>query len=148
MSTDNNPNQANGASDESSITATLIAEATRLDFLPRHFKGHMMEVENHLYAAFGKLCPTYRGGYWHFNDLSNGGCYLAPSEEQYALGPLDNGFEGTVSGDAAGIIVTLYTLSNLSFLYRDEDIFSEHFHRLRAFALKHTEHQLIFAAID
>ncbi len=133
------------------IVATLVPDKDRLTFLPRHFGHHMLTVENALYALFAKLCPTYTGGYWHFYDLSNGGCYLAPSRETYPLVHADNFFEATVSGDAAGIIVSLFTFSHVSFSLEDVPFgprIAQYFHLLRDFAADHPEAGLIYCAID
>jgi hypothetical protein len=59
-----------------------------------------------------------------------------------------NGFEGSLSADAAGITVCLFTFSHLSFQQPSEDVFSRHFYALREFALDHKEAGSIFAAID
>lgn len=131
--------------------ATVVPGKDRLTFLPRHFGTHMLTVENFLYTQFAKLCPTYTGGYWHFYDLSNGGCYLAPHHERYALVHADNFFDATVSGDAAGIIVSLFTFSHLSFLLEDDPHgprIADYFHLLRDFAANHPEADPIFRAID
>ena len=146
----NNTQQSTPLSDGTQpIVATAVSEAARLNFLPRHFGKRMMEVETYIFNRFTTLCKSYRGGYWEFYDLSNGGCYLALRSNT----PLDidvdgNGFQGTVSPDAAGIIVTLFTLSELSFRHENEEIFSTRFHQLRDFAQSHADQALIFQAID
>jgi hypothetical protein len=95
-----------------------------------------------------KLTTQYTGGYWTFMELSNGGCYLAPqSEATFHVSVDGNGFDGTVSADAAGITACLFALSHLSFQIRNESI-AEHYHQLRDFALEHAEASAIFAAID
>ena len=137
--------------EQQAIVATLVPEEDRLEFLPRHFGPHMLTVEHFLYAQFANLCPTYTGGYWHFYDLSNGGCYLAPSRETYPLVHADNFFEATVSGDAAGIIVSLFTFSHVSFRLEDDPFgprIAQYFHLLRDFAADHPEAGLIDRAID
>ncbi len=137
--------------EQPAIVATLVPEEDRRTFLPRHFGTHMLTVENVLYAQFAKLCPSYIGGYWHFYDLSNGGCYFAPSHERYALVHADNFFDATVSGDAAGIIVSLSTFSHVSFLLEDDPLglrIAQYFRLLRDFAGNHPEADLIFRAID
>ncbi|MDR4466399.1 MAG: antirestriction protein [Nitrospira sp.] len=137
--------------EQQAIVATLVPEKDRLEFLPRHFGMHMLTVENCLYTQFAKLCPTYTGGYWHFYDLSNGGCYLAPSHVKYHLIHADNFFDATVSGEAAGIIVSLFTFSHVSFLLEDDPLgprIAQSFHLLRDFAGDHPEASLIFRAID
>ena len=135
--------------DTQAIIATAVPVAKRLDFLPRHFGKRMMEVETYIFNRFTTLCKSYRGGYWEFYDLSNGGCYLAlRSQTPLDLDINSNGFQGTVSADAAGIIVTLFTLCELAFRHENEEIFSTRFHQLRDFATTHAEHALIFQAID
>ena len=137
--------------EQRAIVATVVPEEDRLEFLPRHFGTHMLTVENYVYAQFAKLCPTYTGGYWHFYDLSNGGCYLAPSRETYPILHADNFFDATVSGDAAGIIVSLFTFSRLFFHFEDYargPRLANYFHWLRDFAADHPEAGLIFRAID
>jgi hypothetical protein len=81
-------------------------------------------------------------------ELSNGGFYMAPNSGPYKFGVYSNGFEGTLSGDAAGITVCLFTFSHLSFQQPTEDVFSRHFYALREFAMDHKEARSIFAAID
>ena len=130
------------------IIAAQVPEGARLAFLPKHFKLHMMAVENYIYSRFRTLCPSYTGGYWDFYELSNGGCYLAPNGEPRAIDNPDNHFADTVSADAAGIIITLYTMSELSFRYENEPLFGTHFHWLREYATTHVEQALIFRAID
>ncbi len=131
------------------IAATRISDDDRLGFLPRHFGTHMMIVERALYAELRHLCAEYRGGWWNFYDLSNGGCYLAPGgAAEFHLKVPGNGFDGRLSADATGVTVTLFALSHLSFRFPSVPMFGEQFYRLRDFALEHGERQLIFAAID
>jgi hypothetical protein len=134
---------------EQAITATRVPDTKRLEFLPRHFGRLMLKVENYIYNRFRVLCPAYSGGYWEFHDLSNGGCYLAPSGERYHIVQPGNHFDDTVSADAAGIIITLYAMSELAFEYGDRvEVFAERLHQLREFASTHAEAALILRAID
>jgi uncharacterized protein YyaL (SSP411 family) len=108
----------------------------------------MMQVEAFVYHFMRELSRTYRGGYWHFYDLSNGGFYMAPSDEAPVLIRVEgNGYDGSMSADAAGIVVSLFALCQLSAQYQSST-FAEHYHRLRDFALDHAECRAIFAAID
>jgi hypothetical protein len=135
--------------DNSVVLATLVPDAQRLDFLPRHFGRQMMTVEHHLYSRLSELSQDYTGGYWNFYDLSNGGCYLAPTApEQLRIVVEGNDFEGALSADAAGITVTLFTLSELAFRLPRVEVLSTRFHQLRDFAADHAEAGLIFRAID
>jgi len=81
-------------------------------------------------------------------ELSNGGFYMAPSCDPVEFSVHSNGFEGSLSADAAGITVCLFTFSHLSFQQPSDDVFSRHFYALREFALNHKEAASIFAAID
>jgi hypothetical protein len=134
---------------QSIVSASLVPDDQRLNFLPRHFGRQMMAVEEHLYARLSELSPDYSGGYWNFYDLSNGGCYLAPTApEQLRLVVQGNDFEGTLSADAVGITATLFTLSELSFRFQRAEVLATRFHQLRDFAADHAEAGLIFRAID
>jgi hypothetical protein len=100
------------------VLATLVPDTQRMDFLPRHFGRQMMTVEQHLYSRLSELSQDYTGGYWDFYDLSNGGCYLAPTApEQFRVVVDGNDFEGTLSADAAGITATLFTFSEVAFRF-------------------------------
>jgi hypothetical protein len=51
-----------------------------------NFGRQMMIFEEDLYTNMSQLCADYTGSYWNFYDLSNGGCYLAPSgAESYRI---------------------------------------------------------------
>lgn len=65
---------------ESRIQVRKVPDAERLEFLPRHFGRQMLTVERTVYAHLENLSPDYRGGYWDYLELSNGGCFMAPAE--------------------------------------------------------------------
>jgi hypothetical protein len=129
------------------IEAYPVPEDARLGTLPRHFGRHMLTVEGRIYDLMAQFAKTYTGGLWRFVELSNGGFYMSPPDETYELRIHSNGFEGRMSADAAGITVCLFTFSHLSFEYAT-DVFAEHFHWLRDFAMDHPEAGVIFEAID
>ena len=132
----------------SRITAHLIAEDVRLDALPRHFGLHMLRLEDAVFDFMRQFATQYVGGYWDMLDLSNGGFYMRSGNEPVQLRVPSNGYEGVMSADAAGITVSLFAYSHLSFQFPEETRFSRHFYQLRAYALEHPEASLIFAAID
>ena len=100
------------------VTASLVAEAQRLDFLPTYFGPRlMMRGEALVYAWLRRLCERYNGAYWHYYTLSDGGFYLAPDLAEIA---------GT---DAADALIDRY-------------------HFLRGFAAGHPEAAAIYRAID
>lgn len=130
-----------------SVNASPVPEHLRLATLPKHFGRHMLTVETRIYGFMAQFARTYSGGLWHFIELSNGGFYMRPPDEAYELRVDSNGFEGRMSADAAGITVCLFAFSHLSFQYAT-DIFGQHFHWLREFAVSHAEAGSILAAID
>ena len=131
-----------------SIIAERIPEGDRrMDVLPRHFGRLMLQVEDAVYTFMRYLATEYRGGYWHFYELSNGGFYMAPDMEPVHVHVESNGYEGQMSADAAGITACLFALSHLSNQLHN-DLLVRHFYLLRNFALEHAEARQILAAID
>lgn len=91
----------------------------------------------------------YRGGYWQFYALSNGGFYLAPDSDRLFPVVCENGYEGNLSADALGITACLYAYSHLSFA---GDAFAEtcarQFHWPRDYTMEHPEARDFLRAID
>ena len=133
------------------ITADQVASGgfQRMHCLPSHFGTAALRFENAVYVMAGRLCPDYRGGFWQFYELSNGGFYMAPElgRETVAISVETNGYDGRMSCDAAGITICLFVFSHLSFMSSDSG-WAENFHQLRDFAISHREAADIFAAID
>lgn len=135
------------AQDTNSIIATKVPGNRRMSFLPKYAGKHFMRFEPMVYQALTQLAGN-SGGMWMFYELSNGGFYMAPrGHDEMALSSSDNFFEGTVSGDAAGIIACLYALCRLWEMTEDDAI-AEHYHALRDFAMDHAEAGAIFGAIN
>ena len=134
--------------DTQKIEAYLVLEDARIDTLPRHFGARMMSVENGIYNFMRAFASEYKGGYWDLYELSNGGFYMAPHSGPLKFSVHSNGFEGTLSADAAGITVCLFTFSHFSFHYPADEVFSRHFYALKKFAQDHKEGELIISAID
>ena len=131
------------------VVARQVEDPERLMTLPRHFGNRLLILEGTVYDFMRRFAPDYRGGFWHFYELSRGGFYMAPEHEGTFRFSVDtNGYEGEISADAAGITVCLFAYSHLSFRYADDDTFGDYFHRLREFAIQHAEASEIFAAID
>jgi hypothetical protein len=130
------------------VEAYLVLEDARIGTLPKHFCARMMTVEHMVYNFMREFVAEYKGAFWDFYELSNGGFYMAPGSDPVQFSVHTNGFEGTLSADASGITVCLFTFSRLSFQQPSQDVFSRHFYALREFALDHKEAGSIFAAID
>ncbi len=132
----------------SPITARLVPEDARLDTLPRHFGLHTLRFEDTVFDFMRQFAGAYVGGYWTMYELSTGGFYMSTGSEPVKFRVPSNAFEGVMSADATGITVCLFAYSSLSFQFPAEEIFSQHFYQLRAYAFEHPEASLILAAID
>jgi len=139
----------NTASDSGprTVTSQMVSADARLNTLPQHFGKHLIKVEDAIYGWMRELATEYRGGFWHFYELSNGGFYMAPEVEPLILHVDGNGYEGQMSADAAGITACLFALSHLSFQIADE-VIGRHYHLLYEFAVDHAEAREILQAID
>ena len=134
---------------EPKITATLVPEDQRLSILPDTFGfAQMLRAEALTYGWMSKLSIDYTGGYWHYYKLDNGGFYMAPSEEKpWRIAVHGNGYEGTVSADADGIIATLFMIGQLAGEL-ETDAIAELYHALLDFGTEHAEQAAILSAID
>ena len=138
------PNQPNW------IPAITVSEDDRENFLPNLFgRRHFFIAEPTLYSLMECLSPQdYGGGFWDFKELNGQALYMVPPErEGYRIQCDGNGYSGQVSADAAGIIVTLFALSHLSFKF-ESDVFATGYNRLRDYADGHPEASAIYLAID
>ena len=142
------------AHEQTPVTASLVSDDARLDFLPFYFGPRlMMRAEALVYGWMGRLSKDYTGAYWHYYTLSNGGFYLAPAYDgQMRVEVAGNWFEGELSADAAGIVATLFALSQIAAEAQakglDADALIDRYHFLRDFAAEHAEGPAIFRAID
>jgi hypothetical protein len=130
-----------------SIQVSRVPASERLSVLVRHFGRHTLVFESGVYVFAHQLSPSYAGGYWHFQELSNGGFFMSPQCGPLQLRVTDNGYEGNLSAEAAGITFCLFAFSHLSFRF-PEPMFMQHFHDLRALVFEHPEAGGILAAID
>lgn len=134
----------------SNITRQLVAEQERINHTAKLFGLNFpMRLEPTIFNIAGNLSSDYYGGLWHFWRLSNNGFYMSPASDKQFRVSCENGFEGSMSADAFGVVCCLYALSHLSF---GEGAFAEtcaeHFHLLREFALDHAEMGSILRATD
>jgi hypothetical protein len=132
------------------ITCTLVPEERRIDVTAALFGiDFPMRLEPYVYSITENLSSEYRGGYWQFYTLSNGGFYMAPHSDKPFSVSCENGFEGQLPADALGITACLYAYSTLSF---NGDAFAElcaeQYHLLREFMYGHADVGIILRAID
>ncbi|EOV7882098.1 TPA: antirestriction protein [Yersinia enterocolitica] len=132
------------------LTATPVADSQRIQFWPDHF-GEIPQwvlIEPQVFGWLDRWCEDYRGDFWDYYTLSNGGAFMVPGMEQdYALFNEFNGNGATVSREAVGIIACLMAYSHHA-CRTENEFMTEHFYRLRAYALHHPESHAIFALID
>jgi hypothetical protein len=135
------------------ITPTLVPLDQRIQTLPKHFgAGRLMQVfENRVYDTMDAQAAGYKGGFWEFIELSNGGFYMRPPAGPLAgkwmLDCESNGYQGELSADAIGIVMCLHAYSHLSFEFPTQ-VLAEKFHALREYAMDHPEANEIIQAID
>ncbi len=137
---------------EATITRQLVPEGQRLSVTAYLFGAYFpMRLEPAIYNITDQLAPAYTGAYWDFFTLSNEGFYMAPDGGGSYGVVSPNGFEGTLSADALGIVACLYAYSNLSFSAPTATalILAEHYHWLREWMIEgHPEAGAILRAID
>ncbi len=133
------------------ILCTLIAASRRLSHTGKLLgTAFPIRLEPTVYAWAERLSPDYRGGYWHFYHLDNGGFHMAPASDRDFSLSSPNGGTGSLSPDAFGITCCLYAYSHLACGPNSgfAETCAEHFHRLRDYALGHPEAPAILIAID
>lgn len=130
------------------IVATLVPDDKRLSVLPDFFEfRQMLHAESMTFDFMTRLSIDYAGGYWHYYRLSNGGFYMAPAiETPMRVTWNGNGYEGTMSADAAGIVATLFMLNVMA--EDGTERMADLYYQLRDFAHEHADSRAIFSAID
>ena len=128
----------------------LLNNTQRISLPAKLFGVHFpFRVEPFVYNMAGRLSSDYNGGYWEMFVLDNGGFYMAPNSDTYQVS-CQNGYEGTLSGDAFGITVCLYAYSEMSFSKIPElaETCADQYHLLREHIFEHEEAKTILGAID
>jgi hypothetical protein len=85
------------------VEAYFVLEDARIGTLPKHFGARMMTVEHMVYNFMREFVAEYKGAFWDFYELSNGGFYMAPGSDPVQFSVHTNGFEGTLSNH--GVLV-------------------------------------------
>lgn len=132
------------------VTRELVPEDQRLVITERLFgMAFPLQLEPVVYGITDRIAEDYTGGYWNFYTLSNGGFYMAPSEDRIFHVKCQNMYEGDLSADALGITACLYAYSNLSFSLSDiAREYARHYHLLREYSMGHAEVRQILGATD
>ncbi|SEO96013.1 antirestriction protein [Enterobacter sp. NFIX58] len=137
---------------QTAITASVVPDELRIGFWPQHFGSipQWITLEPRIFARMDRLCTDYHGGIWRFSTLSNGGVFIAPESEQDEKWTLFNSMNGNgaeLTGEAAGIVSCLIVYSHHA-CRTESDAMTEHYYRLRDYALNHPECSAIMHLID
>ncbi|EMO4507150.1 antirestriction protein [Klebsiella michiganensis] len=138
--------------EQTAITASPVSDELRIGFWPQHFGSipQWITLAPRIFAWMDRLCADYRGGIWHFSTLSNGGAFMAPEsdhDEKWTLFNSMNGNGAELTSEAAGMVACLMAYSHHA--CRTEcDAMTEHYYRLRDFAINHPECSAIMHLID
>ena len=132
------------------VTQVLVPEDRRMAVVERLFgMSFPLQLEPVIYGITDRMAEEYDGGYWDFYTLSNGGFFMAPSDDTVFHVKCQNMYEGDLSADALGITSCLYAYSNLSFSLSDiAREYARHYHLLREFSMEHPEVREILGATD
>lgn len=139
---------------DNSLHAIAVPDEERLDFWPQHF-GSILQwitLEPRVFGWMDRLCADYCGGIWHYHTLNNGGAFMVPeadddSDGKWTLFNSMNGNGAELSSEAAGIVACLMTYSHHA-MRTGCDAMTEHYYRLRDYALNHAECNGIMHLID
>lgn len=139
----------NNAALANTIIATKVPLRERIACFPRYFRNHFINAENTVYAFAENIVDGYKGEFWEFYRLSNGGFYVAPTKALlYKITvPFGNSYEGEMSASATGIVVCIFAYTFLAERTSDE-LFINLADQLKDYANIHPEGSAIFAAID
>lgn len=132
------------------VTRELVPEARRMAVTGKYFGLHWpLQIEPTVYGITERIAQEYKGGYWDFYTLSNGGFYMAPKTDDTFNVCCDNQYRGSLSADALGITACLYAYSHLSFSDgRFARVCACHYHRLREYMFEHESVRDIIQATD
>ena len=134
------------------ITASAVPDELRIGFWPQHFGTipQWITLEPQIFAWMDRLYSDYQGGIWRFSTLSNRGAFMAPEsdhDEKWTLFNSMNGNGAELTSEAAGMVACLMTYNHHA--CRTEcDAMTEHYYRLRDYALNHPECSAIMHLID
>ncbi len=136
------------------IFATKVPVRERMGCFAGLFEDHFIDTENAVYSFAENIVVGYRGEFWDFYRLSNGGFFISPRKallydimtsfaSQMFFG---NDFRGEMSARATGLVVCIYAYE---FMAKGtlEQVFVTQSRLLKEYAVQHPERAKIMAAI-
>lgn len=132
----------------------LVPEHERLNLMPKYLKhpSLLIAFEASVYEfAHDLLGDKYHGGYWDFYDNGETFFFAPPGDGPFYL-TSPNYAEGDLDKQEAGMVITSFALSHLSFYAYEKGIKSSKIgdiYRALVAQFGHCKHaQLMFALID
>lgn len=138
----------------STPAATRLTDEERLSALEKYFPRLGLRAELTIFSFMDKMCEAYKGGFWEYFKLSNGGFFMAPRmpQDKLTIQWDGNDYEGEMSPEAAGICATMMAISHLSFAVPTGSEIGETLAQRAAdlweFINEHPEGASIFAMLD
>lgn len=129
------------------LTTRQVPEHRRMSAVFRAFGRLAVTVEHDAQAVMRESCAAYSGGLWNYHELSNGGFYMTPTGEDSFQVSRSNYFEGELSAEAVGIMVSLAAIMICWGRY-EVKLMGLRYENLIDFARDHAEWPLIRAALD
>ncbi len=138
------------------ITRRKMTDRESLDLQTLYYPYAVpgLPFEACIFNLMKQLCAEYTGGSWEYYVLSNGAWYLAPTEPgPYRLKDV-GGRAHAMSGDGAGLTVTLYLVNHLSWHFHSEGQLAkstaaaDHYHALRMYTYPHVDAGSIWKVLD
>jgi hypothetical protein len=136
---------------DETLGRTELTDDARADYTHSLFGlAFPIRLEPTVFAIADRMAPAYRGGFWRFWRLANGGFFMAPDAEDAFEVRSMNGWQGDLSADALGIVCCLTAYSHLSFGGPETFVRScaQHYHLLRHWMMGHPELEGILWATD
>jgi hypothetical protein len=127
----------------------ILRGSARAGFMQAAFGPWFIRGEGLVFSHMQAFCAEYSGGQWGFIKTSKACLYMrppAPLNGRYEVRVQSNGFDGQLSADAVGIVVTLYALNTL--VWQGAEALVDPYHALREFGIDHAESSGILGAID
>ncbi|MDX7988784.1 antirestriction protein [Xenorhabdus sp. 12] len=129
-------------------TAPVSEHAPFADLFPQTSSLERMLLEHTFIKAAAVLCENYRRDRWQCRKVSDTVAYVVPTRsDAYVVNVKTTDFNGEVSADTFGLMVTLTVLGYLAALMKQGE-YAEQFYNLREYAaLQHPQAQCIRAAL-
>lgn len=133
------------------LICSRVATERLPEMLPRYTRDNIsaINLKRMIYMVMAEYSDDECGGDWLVWELSNDSFYMAPSDKNttFSMQCGGNFYDGTMTGDAAGVVVCLVAFCRMAEI-TEQERFIELFYGLREWAMEHPEASSIFAAID